>query len=116
MSPVQILIILRERYKVGVLVLVATVATVMAVSMQLPNSYTATASVLVDIRSPDPIAAMFVPSSLATQVDIINSERVSRKVIKMLKLDESSAARERWMDAGKGTLDRWLGQVLQRGL
>lgn len=118
MNPVQILIILRERYKVGVLVLVATMATVMTVSMQLPTRYTATASVLVDVRSPDPIAALFVPSSLATQVDIINSERVSRKVVKLLKLDESPGAKEQWMDAGegKGTLDRWLGPVLQKGL
>ena len=118
MNPLQLLRIVRARYKVAVLVLVATVVATMAYSMALPKQYTATASVLVDVRSPDPIAAMFVPSSLATQVDVINSERVSRKVVKMLNLDESPGAKERWMDAGegKGTLDRWLGQVLRKGL
>lgn len=118
MNPLQFLFILRARYKIALVTLLATVAIVMAVTLQLPKQYTTTASVLVDVRSPDPVAAMFMPSSLSTQVDIINSERVARRVVKMLRLDENAVVKQQWTDAtgGKGRLDVWLANLLQRNL
>ena len=89
MNPLQFLLILRARYKIALLTLLLTVAAAMTVIWYLPKYYIATASVLVDVKSPDPIAAMLMPSSLSTQVDIISSERVARKVVRMLRLDEN---------------------------
>ena len=118
MNPLQFLLILRARYKIALVTLLLTVAVAMAVSLNLPKQYTATASVLVDVKSPDPIAAMLMPSNLSTQVDIINSTRVARTVVKMLRLDESPAVKQQWTEAtkGMGKLEVWLGDLLLRGL
>ena len=118
MNPLPFLLILRARYKIALVTLLLTVAVAIAVSLNLPKQYTATASVLVDVRSPDPIAAMLMPSNLSTQVDIINSERVSRGVVKMLRLDESPVVKQQWMEAtkGMGKLEVWLADRLLKGL
>ena len=74
----QFLLILRARYKIALIVLLVTVAVTLAVSVLLPKQYIATASVVVDLKSPDPIAAMIMPSNMTTQVDIINSNHVAQ--------------------------------------
>jgi succinoglycan biosynthesis transport protein ExoP len=88
----------------------------------LPKKYTAQTAVLVDVRSPDPVAGgaplqgLVAPSYMATQVDIIGGDRVAQRVVKMLKLDENPRTRERWMEAteGRGTLEGWLADSLQK--
>ncbi len=107
MNPLQFLRILRAHYIVALVVALLTVAGALAVNMLLPKQYTATTSVLVDVRSPDPVATMLMPASLSTQVDIITSDRVARKVIRTLGLDQSATVRDQWMTAteGKGSLD-----------
>ena len=123
MSLQQFLLILRARYKIILLVLLTTVAATVAASLLLPAQYTATATVVVDVKSPDPIAgimlpALIMPGYMATQVDIINSDRVALKVVKMLKLDQSPQAKEQWLDdtEGKGKIEVWLAAVLQKKL
>jgi succinoglycan biosynthesis transport protein ExoP len=51
-------------------------------------------------------------------VDIINSKRVSMKLIRNMKLNESPDMRARWMAATKGTGDYvgWLGTLLHSGM
>lgn len=119
----RFLLILRARYKVALYAMLCTVAVTLVVNLSLPNQYTASASVLVDIKSPDPIAgmvlpALMMPGYMATQVDIINSDRVSRRVVKSLKLDEAPEVRQQWQNAtnGKGQLDTWLAERLQKKL
>ena len=123
MSLQQFLLILRARYKIILLVLLTTVAATVAASLLLPAQYTATATVVVDVKSPDPIAgimlpALIMPGYMATQVDIINSDRVALKVVRMLKLDQSPQAKEQWLDdtEGKGKIEIWLAAVLQQKL
>ncbi|OGA47298.1 MAG: chain length determinant protein EpsF [Betaproteobacteria bacterium RIFCSPLOWO2_12_FULL_62_13] len=123
MNLQQFLLILRARYKIIFLVLLTTVAVTVAASLLLPAQYTATATVVVDVKSPDPIAgimlpALIMPGYMATQVDIINSDRVALKVVKMLKLDQSPQAKEQWLDdtEGKGKIEVWLAAVLQKKL
>jgi chain length determinant protein EpsF len=79
--------------------------------------------VVIDVKSPDPIAGMVLPGMMApgymaTQVDIINSDRVAHRVVNLLRLDESPAIREQWMEEteGKGQLQAWLGTLLQKKL
>jgi chain length determinant protein EpsF len=110
----QFLSILRARWKLVASVFVLTVAAAVAVSLVLPKKYTAEASVVVDV-TPDPISgvmgsAMLGPSIIATQVDILTSDRVARKVVQNLKLDQSPAIRQQWRDAteGQGTVEDWL--------
>ena len=78
---------------------------------------------MVDVKSPDPVAGMVLPGLaapgyMATQVDIINSDRVAQRVVKLLRMDESPADPGQWMDAtsGKGELAVWLADMLKQKL
>lgn len=119
----QFLLILLARRRIAVAIFLSTVATTVVVSLLLPRNYTATASLVVDVKSPDPIAGMvlpglIMPGYMATQVDIINSDRVAQRVVKLLKLDESPEVKQNWLDAteGKGKLAPWLANLLQKQL
>lgn len=119
----QFLLMLRARYQVAVLIFLVTMLAALAVSLLLPKKYTAETAVLVDMRSPDPVAGsalpgVIAPSYMATQVDIIGGDRVARQVVKVLKLDQAPGIREKWQEAteGRGELDAWLAGMLQQGL
>ncbi len=123
MNPMQILLILRARYKVAIAVALLTVAAVGAANMFVPKRYAAETSVIVDVRSPDPVSsilmpAMMAPGTLGTQIEIITSARTGRKVVKMLRLDENPAVRENWLAAtgGKGKLEDWLARLITKGV
>ncbi len=117
------LVILRARYKAALAVLLLAIATGLLVSELLPKRYIAETTVIVDIRSPDPIAAaivpaMMIPGNLGTQMDILKSDRVAGKVVRILRLDESPVAKQSWQSAteGKGKFEDWMAGLLQRGL
>jgi succinoglycan biosynthesis transport protein ExoP len=118
----QLLLVLRARYKTVLTVLLLTALVTAAVIVFLPRQYTATAVVIADVRSPDPVAgvvpALATPSYIPTQAEIIESERVALKVISLLRLDQHPELRERWVEAtrGEGKLDIWLVQWLRRHL
>ena len=123
MTLQHFLLILRARYLVVLLTLVATVAVTVAVSLLLPKQYTATTSLVIDVKSPDPIAglvlpALMMPGYMATQVDIIASDRVAQRAIRLLKLDQSPTVRADWQEAteGKGSVVSWLAALLQKRL
>ena len=116
----QFLSILRARWWVVALVLGLTVATTLLVSLLLPRQYTATASVVVDFK-PDPVSAFAFgggasPAYMATQVDIIQSERVAQRVVRNLKLNENPQVRQEWLDetGGEGNIEVWLASVFQK--
>ena len=118
----QFLLILRARHKVVLFTLLFVVLATLLVSLLLPKQYTATAAVVVDIKSPDPVAGMVLPALaapayMATQVDIINSDRVARRVVKMLRMDENALIKEQWVEDGeKGDLVAWLADLLKQKL
>lgn len=116
----QFLSILRARWWVALLVLLLTVATTVGVSLMLPRQYSAAASVVVDFK-PDPVSAfafggMASPGYMATQVDIIQSERVALRVVRNLKLADNPQVRQQWLDEanGEGNIETWLGTVFQK--
>ena len=118
----QFLSILRARWLVALMVFALVVTTTVVVSLLLPKTYTATASVVIDSK-PDPLTAMMnpasaMPSFMATQVDIMISDRVALRVIRDLKLLDSPQLRQQWQDdaEGKGTIEQWLVDVLQKKL
>ena len=105
------------------LVLAAAVLGTALVNALLPKSYTSTVAVLVDVKSPDPIAGIIFPgmnspSYMATQVDVIQSDRVSQYVVRALRLNEAAAMRDRWRDAtkGEGNFESWLADLLRKSL
>ncbi len=119
----QFLSILKARWLSALLVLVLTVGTTVGVSLLLPKNYTASAAVVLDVRSPDPIAgmvlgAMAMPAYMATQVDIIQSDRVAQRVVQGLRMTENAQTRQQWLEAteGKGNFDAWLADNIKKKL
>lgn len=123
MTLQQFLLILRARYKVAVWTLLIIVITTLVISLLLPKQYTASTAVVVDVRSPDPVGGMVLPglaspAYMATQIDIINSDRVAQRVVKALRMDENPAIREQWVEGtnGQGELTVWLANLLKQKL
>ncbi len=123
MSFSQFLSILQARRLMWWSILALTVVTTIIVSLILPRQYTAGATVVVDVKSPDPISGvvlqgMIAPGYMATQVDIIQSDRVAKKVLKDLRLDQSPELRSQWQDEtdGEGAFDSWLAERIQKKL
>lgn len=123
MNFVQFLAILRARYKMALGVFAGIVLVALVASLLWPKSYTAAASVVIDSSKPDPLAAVLYaggmnPSVVATQIDVIQSDRVAFKVVRNLKLTENPQIREQWQSAtkGEGSIEQWLGTVFQKSL
>jgi polysaccharide biosynthesis transport protein len=123
MTPKQVLAILAARWHWALAVLLLSVAATTIYSLAMLKRYTAWASVMLDARSPDQVAGGAPNSSLpggymATQMELISSERVGRSVIRALNLSNDSKLREAWLKAGegKGDFEAWLSEGLQRGL
>lgn len=119
----QFLLILRARWVSALVVLLAAFGLAIAVSLVMPKRYTATASVMLDVRSPDPVAGMVLagmmtPAYMATQVDLISSERVARRAIQALKLNQNPATRDQWIEStkGQGDYEAWLSEALLQQL
>jgi len=122
MSFGQFLLILRARWGVALLVLFLTVGTTFGVSLLLPKKYTASASIVVDLK-PDPVSGFLYPGLgsaqfMATQVDVLKSTRVVRRVVSDLKLGENPQLREQWTEStgGEGTIEGWVADALKRAL
>ena len=112
--------ILRARWMIALAVLALVVLGTLVTSLLLPKQYKATASVVIDFK-PDPLSAVMYggmqsPALMATQVDIIKSDRVAQRVVRNLKLNENPLVRQQWQDetGGQGSIEVWLGTVFQR--
>ncbi len=123
MTLQQFLLILRAHYRVALLALAVTVMTTLVVSLLQPKQYTASAAMVVDVKSPDAVSGMLLqgmmaPGYMATQIDIINSDRVAKNVVKLLRMEESAAIKRQWQEdtKGKGQLIDWLAELLQKKL
>jgi len=123
MTIQQFLLILWARRKVALSVLGVTVALALVFSILSPKQYTASTSLVIDVKSPDPIAGivlqgMMAPGYMATQVDIINSDRVAVRAVKLLGIDKNAEAVESWEKAtgGKGSFESYFANKLQAKL
>ena len=117
---------LRARFGVFALVLGATILAATAVSLLLPKTYKATVSLVVDAKEEQSLSNVLRPlmqpmervGYLQTQVDIITSEKVARRVVRDLKLAESPSARVAYEKATSeaGSIEDWLVENLLRHL
>jgi polysaccharide biosynthesis transport protein len=118
----QFLAILRARWIVALSVFALVAGGTLLVSLFLPKSYIATASVVIDMK-PDPIGGLLgggglTPALVETQLDIIQSDRVATRVVRNLKLNENPQTRTQWQEStnSQGDFDLWLAETLQRSL
>ncbi len=124
MSLGQFLTILRARWWVVLMTLFVVVCTTVVVSLLLPKRYSATAQVIVDVKSPDPIAGivlpgMLAPGYMATQIDIIMSQKVALRVVDKMRIAENPQAIEQWRqdtDGGRGSIRHYYADLLLKYL
>jgi succinoglycan biosynthesis transport protein ExoP len=119
MTLTQILVVLRARWLSALLVLLVVVGAVVATTLLLPKRYTATAAVVLDVKSPDPIAGMVLPGMtvsgyMATQVDVLRSERVALRALEALRLFDRTTLQDAWQRAtdGRGDFRAWLSDAI----
>ena len=123
MTPRQVLSVLAARWPWALAVLLLCVAATFVVSTTMLKRYTASASVMLDARSPDQVAGgapnSYLPGGyMGTQMELISSERVGRAVIRSLGLDKDPGYRAAWLKAGQGggDFEAWLSESMERGL
>lgn len=123
MNLTQLLIVFKARYKIILITLVLTVLTTSIVSFMLPKNYTANTTLIVNYKGVDPVTGLALPAQLmpgymATQVDILTSKSVARKVISDLGLADSEPVRKSFEEAQTGGDDiiGWLSELLLRNL
>jgi chain length determinant protein EpsF len=121
MDSRQLYLILRARWKFALFVFACVLFLAAALTLLMPRVYTATASVVVEVKV-DPVANAAYPqqllaSDIATQVDIIGSQPVAERVVKNLKLDQAPDFKELWVkDGSRGQLTEWLADYLLKQL
>lgn len=123
MTFTQLVRILWAHRWVELATFITTLVVAIVISVLLPKQYTAVAALFVDARSPDPIAGIVLPGIatsgyMATQVDIVRSDRVAQVVVNNLKLEQRAFIRSEWLKAteGKIELNAWIGEFLQKHL
>lgn len=124
MNPDLLLSALRARSRVFMLVLAATVLVTTVVSLLMPKSYVATADMLVDSKDEQSMsnsAEGHVRERIGymqTQLDIITSEKVARKVVDELGLADLPASRQAFEKEtnGEGAIEDWLTTSLLKQL
>lgn len=118
----QFLLVLYARWTLAMGVFALVVVSGVVISLLMPKLYTSSATVVVDTKS-DPLStAVYSAQSstayIATQVDIISSERVADRVVKTLELDKSPDYIAAWKEGtnGKGDIVVWIGAIMQKVL
>jgi polysaccharide biosynthesis transport protein len=124
MSLYQLFSILRARRVVAGLILLGTIVLALGWVFLRPGSYMARAPVLVDVMRTDPVSnatpqySNVAPAVLATQLDIVKSDRVAERVVQMLPADQPpmKALREKALKKPGPNIERTLATALQQHL
>jgi len=106
MTPKQILQVVWARKWLVLVLLVAVSAAGIVTTMLLPRQYTAEATMVVEMRI-DPVLGALAPSLaapgyMATQIEIIRSDRVASRAVQMLGIERSDTAVKQWQKATEG--------------
>jgi len=115
---------LRARFWLIASILMVTLLSTAAASFLMPKIYSPSTVVFVDVKSLDPVlgGAVHSPQSvrgvLATQVEIIQSERVMHAVIREMGLDKRQDIVDAWMKetGGSGDVVGWLSKAMLKSL
>lgn len=117
MSLHQLFSILRARRAAAGLILLLTLALALAWVLVRPDTYKAVAPVLVDVRT-DPVGGtalqgMVAPSYMATQIDIVKSDRVAERMLQLLPADQDPVKRWKEESLRKKAPQAWLAHKIQ---
>ena len=122
MALLQYARILWARKWVALALFIVVASIGLAFTLTMPRQYSAETSLLVELRIDPALGALApslaAPSYMATQVEILKSERVASRAVKILGVERSPGAVAQWREAtgAKIPLERYFAGVLQRGL
>lgn len=115
----QFLLVAWMRRAIFLTLFLATVLVTAVVSVLMPKTYVATTSLLIDDREEQSLSTPRVSSRyqlgyLQTQIDILTSSRVARKVVTDLRLADDPALRKDFEaeTRGRGSIEDWLAGAL----
>ncbi|MFT3802109.1 MAG: chain length determinant protein EpsF [Burkholderiaceae bacterium] len=115
----QLLRILWVRKRIILLTTALMLGVAVGLSLLLPAQYKASTTVVVDMKTPDPVLGLMMPniamaSYMATQVDMIGSLRVARRVVETLGLDRNASILDDWRKdtEGRGDPRSWIAELL----
>src|SRR5919106_4244885 len=113
----QYFFMFRVRWKLALAIMFGTALIAVPMILKLPKQYTAATSLGVDIKSPDAITTLLMPTNLASQEEIIRSARVVGQVIETLGWDVDPNLRATWQaGGGRRRYDAWLAGGERRRL
>lgn len=123
MTPYQLLRVIWARRMIVLAGLFALGAIALGLSLVVRPTWTATAELIIDLKAVDPVLGTRPdPAALAgyvsTQVDVIASERVARRVVEKLQLAKQPEWQTRWNEhaEGRGDLSNWIATQLLKKL
>lgn len=110
--------ILKARFRLIASILLITLGSAAAASFLMARIYSPSAVLFVDVKGLDPVlgGSVFTPQSvrgvLATQAEIVQSDRVVYGVIRELGLDRRQDVVDAWQrnTGGSGDIVRWLAK------
>ena len=105
--------------RIHVLVAFAVVLAVgLVYTLRQPRQYSAEALIVLDARPDLVLGGLGTAASMATQVEIIKTEKTALRAVQILGLADDPAAIARWKAAtgGQGSIEHFLAAGLQRGL
>jgi polysaccharide biosynthesis transport protein len=116
--------IIRARFWLVTLILAITLGSAAIGSYLMKNVYSPSAVLFIDVKSLDPVlgGAVYSPQSvrglLATQVEVIQSDRVVHAVIRGQGLDKRPDVVQAWQNAtgGQGDITSWLARSVRKRL
>lgn len=122
MSFEQLIAVVRARWLIAISTFALVLGSVVAFTLWLPKSYTASSTVLLDVK-PDPILGSVLnggasSSYMMTQIDIITSRRVAENAARALKLINSKDLQAKWRadTKGVGDFNAWVANLIKGGV
>lgn len=123
MNLQQFINIIWYRRKLILLIMLIVFLTTLAITKILPKQYAGITSIVVDQKSVDPLTGVALPSQIlmpsyiATQVEIINSHNVAKKVVEKLHLIDYPDVQESFAKAKyAGNITDWFADQLLKNL
>ena len=119
MNIKQLYLIFKSRFRLFIYTFLGTFLLVVIITFVMSKAYTANASLIFKMKGPDPVTGVSQPLSMlgnyiSTQIDVINSYRVSLKVVDKLHIDQNARMQEKFQEktGGAGDIRYWIADLL----
>lgn len=121
----QFILALKARRKAFMVVFGAVIVAALAIALMLPKKYVSSTTILLDARDEQSLAAPGMRATareragyLQTQIDLIQSTKVAKRVVRELKFVQLPGMREAYErdTGGLGTIEDWAAGTLLRDL